>query len=151
MDKFTTIMLRIAQAMTGGIALYSFCMLLLHNEPFEIFKFDITNGKVIEVRQQKHNICFVTYKYQVNGEPVVTSARIINSLLYEKEGNVVNFRIAYNKIFPSINRINDFTLYNGYYVGLVWGLLMFSIFVLMDLIADKKKWAERYKRTFRAL
>lgn len=133
--------------MVGLIFLYSLAMLLLHNEPFRIFKFEKSFGDVTDIIKKEKDTYLVTYQYKVNDHNVVSKVRLTKDLLYQQD-KVVGFNIAYNKTFPSINRINDFTLYNGYYVGIIWGFLMLMIFILIDLFADKEKWSERYRKFF---
>ena len=150
MKTFIRIALRIVQIMVGSIVLYCFIMLLLHNEPIKVFEFAKTKGEIIDIVEQKDDAYLVTYEYKVNEEFIRTKSSIWEKLLYENE-KIVEFNIAYNKLFPSIHIINNFTLYGKYYIGLVWGLIMLTIFILIDVYADKEKWAERYRKFFKSL
>ncbi|MCK6622660.1 MAG: hypothetical protein L6Q94_19395 [Calditrichia bacterium] len=147
LDRFTIIALKIVQILTGGIAIYSLWMLLLHNEPIALFDFEPSQGRVLNTIAVQGNASLVTYEYDVGGEISIDQKRIWNKLLYEDD-KIVEFRISYNTLFPSINRINNFTLHGGYYTGLVWGLSMFSIFALIDILADKDKWVNLYSKLF---
>ncbi|OPX99525.1 MAG: hypothetical protein A4E59_00256 [Syntrophorhabdus sp. PtaB.Bin027] len=147
MISFTRIVLRLAQIVVGLIFIYSLTMLLLNNEPFKIFKFEKSYGDVIKIIKKEKDTYLVTYQYKVNDHYIISKVHLTKNLLYNND-KVVDFIIIYNKIFPSINRINNFTLYNGYYVGLIWGFVMLTIFISIDLFADKEKWAERYSRFF---
>lgn len=145
MKKFITLVLRLAQIFMGLITFYSFIMLMLYNKPLKFFDFTKTRGEIIEIKEQKNDICLVTYKYKANNRVIISKSRIYKKLLNKNDQDLV-LDVEYNRTFPSINRINNINMYEVYYLVLGWGLFMLTIFILIDLFADKEKWAERYSR-----
>lgn len=152
MIKFIKLVLRLAQIAVSFIALYSLTMLLLHNEPFEIFKFREIKGSIIKIEENIKNkkLIYVSYVFKNGNRNVENRIRIGKKWFYDnaKENNIIVF---YNTSFPRINYIKNLKMYQGYYIGLVWGLFMLTIFILIDIFADKEKWAKRYRKFFKSL
>jgi len=150
MKTISLILLRIAQFIVGFIAVYSICMLLLLNEPFKIFKYKETKGKILKTEESKKNksILYVTYVFEYDGDVFEKRIRIGKEWFFKNtiEHDIV---VYYNTFFPSINYIKNLKMYKGYYIGLIWGLIMLTIFILIDLFSNKEKWAERYKKFFK--
>jgi len=147
MKKFITLVLRLAQIFVGLVALYSLLMLLLNNEPLRLFKFEESKGTIIKVEEdlKNKNLISVFYIFTINGNTRKEVLKIGKDWFYENVGGdqVVIF---YNSFYPKINYINNLKMFKGYYIGLGWGLFMLTIFISIDLFADKEKWAERYGR-----
>ncbi|MFA0964289.1 hypothetical protein AB9P05_20950 [Roseivirga sp. BDSF3-8] len=91
----------------------------------------------------------VRYSYTDNSK-VFSNKEGISKEIYDQQiGDVENLEICYNRTFPTLSYLKGKNLaLRRNKLGMVVSSIFMALFILIDVFADKEKWANRYEKVF---
>lgn len=135
----------------GGMFIYAFSLFVAYNGIFDVFEFNckFADEFSVDLKENKKSY-YIKYSYTDNSK-VFSNKEGISIDIFDREiGNVDRLEICYNSTFPKLSYLKGKNLaLRRNKVGMITSSMFLFLFVLIDLLADKGKWAKRYEKVFK--
>ena len=126
--------------------LYSLSDLLLKNVWFNLFDVQNTYPRTLDFVTKKENSTLIIYDFEYDGDIYSGKREILTRIVESKlPGDKADIVISFNTILPQVNYLDQLGLKDRTgKVGLVISGFFLSLFILIDLFANKRKWLKIY-------
>lgn len=136
----------------GGLAAYSIGDLLIKNVWVELFNIEQTKPASITFNELKNQNIEIQYSFQANSKTYHGSRKVFKPIADERLPSTLNeATISFNSQIPQVNWIQELDMRSRTaYVGLTISGIFLTFVVLVDIFADKQKWANKYQKSLGA-
>lgn len=149
--RLIRIIIFVSYVFWGGLGLYSLGELLLRNVWGDLFPVETTTPIWIDYEGKGDGLTLIQYGFQVDGKSYKGERRVADLIIEERlPKNKNEIQISYNGMIPQVNFIEELgmKMKNGY-IGLAMSGFFIALTLFLDVLGDKKRWADRYQNALK--